>query len=106
LVNFKIMTDDTNINQDDWEAICQRCACCCYEKVLFEGAVYYTETPCQYLDVAAKECTVYEQRDRVRRGCVRLTPAILPKGFLPAHCPYVADIDNYPAPFLPEDDTE
>ena len=93
-------------NREAWDAICERCARCCYEKIEFEGKVYYTEVPCQYLDLKTKTCRVYDERDTVRKGCVRLTPELLGKGFLPADCPYVRDIKDYPAPTLaaPEDE--
>lgn len=84
----------------DWESICARCGRCCYEKIAFQGRVYYTDTPCQFLDTASQLCRVYAERDRRRPGCVRLGAENIGKGFLPADCPYVAGIDNYPAPRL------
>ena len=93
-------------NPDVWEALCRRCARCCYEKIAFEGSVYYTDIPCQYLDLKTKACKVYDQRDKVRKGCVKLTEDLLAKGFLPANCPYVSGIDDYPAPILPDETVE
>jgi uncharacterized cysteine cluster protein YcgN (CxxCxxCC family) len=88
----------------DWEAVCCRCGRCCYEKIDFEGQIYYTDIPCQFLDPASKLCQVYAERDIRRLGCVRLCPENVAKGFLPADCPYVAGLDNYPAPILPDAD--
>ena len=93
---------DSN-KREDWEALCRRCGRCCYEKIDFEGTIYYTDTPCQHLDPVSKLCRVYPRRDRVRKGCVRLSPESLAQGILPADCPYVAGIDNYRAPVLAED---
>lgn len=88
----------------EWELLCARCGRCCYEKIDFEGRIYYTGVPCQFLDPVAKSCRVYAERDRRRPGCVRLTADTIGKGFLPADCPYVAGITNYPAPILADPD--
>ncbi|MDT8441438.1 MAG: hypothetical protein RQ723_07240 [Desulfuromonadales bacterium] len=85
-------------NIREWEALCRRCGRCCYEKIEFEGVVYYTDLPCEFLDRQTRLCRVYPERSRRRKGCIRLTPALLDKGFLPADCPYVAGLENYPAP--------
>lgn len=86
--------------EKDWEKRCLRCGRCCYEKIAFGGEVYYTATPCEKLDLATNLCTVYEKRHRVRQGCAPLTGRVLRQGILPADCPYVADIPDYPAPHL------
>ncbi len=88
------------------EDICQRCGRCCYEKVEFEGVVYYTDVPCERLDPLSRLCTVYETRHTARPGCTPLTPRTIRQGILPADCPYVAGIEDYPAPHLfePEGD--
>jgi uncharacterized protein len=90
----------------NWEERCQRCARCCYEKVEFEGEVYYTETPCDKLDLATRLCTVYADRQQARPGCVPLDRHLVKQGFLPADCPYVQGIAGYKPPqLLPEDDS-
>ncbi|MDH4025680.1 MAG: hypothetical protein OEU57_09715 [Desulfuromonadales bacterium] len=97
------MSEDLQNDSEKWESICCRCGRCCYEKVDFEGRIYYTELPCEFLDTETNLCRVYTERDVKRPGCVRLTDEILPKGIMPADCPYVSDIDNYPAPTLLDD---
>ncbi|MDH3454318.1 MAG: hypothetical protein OEL80_04150 [Desulfuromonadales bacterium] len=94
-------TDTTS--EKNWESICSKCGRCCYEKIDFEGRIYYTELPCEFLDPETRLCRVYAERDTQRPGCVRLTQKHLKKGFLPADCPYVAGVKNYPAPILPEE---
>lgn len=98
-----MMSEDIQNDSEKWESICCRCGRCCYEKVDFEGRIYYTELPCEFLDTETNLCRVYTERDVKRPGCVRLTDEILPKGIMPADCPYVSDIDNYPAPTLLDD---
>ena len=97
------MEDATEKNQKEWDSICCKCGRCCYEKIDFEGNIYYTELPCEFLDLATNTCRVYSEREVKRPGCVRLTRETVKKGFLPADCPYVTDIENYPAPCMSDD---
>ena len=83
-----------------WEAKCRRCGRCCYEKIEFDGTVYYTDIPCDRLDLETRLCTVYDERDRLRGGCRRLTADLIRQGILPADCPYVAGIADYHPPQL------
>ncbi|MDH3999139.1 MAG: hypothetical protein OET90_09920 [Desulfuromonadales bacterium] len=94
------------LSEDEWEKLCRRCGRCCYEKIDFEGQIYYTAIPCEFLDVETRLCKVYPDRDTARPGCVRLDPDTAQKGFLPVDCPYVADSDDYVAPTMPEDDED
>lgn len=84
----------------DWEEKCRRCGRCCYEKVEYEGEVFYTDVPCEKLDPATCMCTVYDRRHAARPGCVPLTPRIVSRGVLPADCPYVAELEEYRPPRL------
>lgn len=98
------MTKPSNPNTMQWESVCSRCGRCCFEKIDFEGRIYYTGLPCEYLDPETKLCRVYEEREEKRPGCVQLTSENIQKGFLPSDCDYVADIKDYPAPIMPEDE--
>ena len=84
----------------EWESRCRRCGRCCYEKIEYRGEVYYTDIPCERLDPLTQLCTVYSERHRLRRGCVRLTPRLITRGILPADCPYVAGVADYRPPHL------
>jgi len=83
-----------------WEDRCQRCGRCCYEKIDFEGTIYYTNQACPFLDLQSRLCTVYPERHQHRADCTPLTPRILSAGMLPADCPYVAHRRDYRAPKL------
>lgn len=89
---------------DQWEQRCEKCGRCCYEKEFYQGEVYYTDEPCEFLDLTTNTCKVYEARHEVRPGCAPLTPEVLVMGVLPGDCPYVRDIDDYPAPHPAEDE--
>ena len=83
-----------------WESLCKLCGRCCYEKIDFEGEIYYTGSPCEFLDLNTNLCTVYDHRHKARPGCVPLSPEVFNRGILPADCPYVSGIKNYRAPKL------
>ena len=92
------------MDKTSWEAVCRRCGRCCYEKVDYDGDIFYTDEPCEFLDLTTRLCTVYDRRHEARSGCVPLTAAIFEQGILPADCPYVAGHDNYRAPTLWSDE--
>ena len=67
-------------NDACWEALCKRCGLCCFEK--FEddsGTIFFTRTPCRYLDVVTRECRVYDRRFAINPECVKLTPELVRK---------------------------
>ena len=66
--------------------------------------MYYTQIPCEFLDLQSRQCTVYPDRFHRRHGCVPLSPENLKAGVLPADCPYVQDIEDYPAPLIDEEE--
>ncbi len=61
-----------------WEALCERCGLCCFEKIEDEsGTIFFTRTPCRYLDVVTRECVIYERRFDINPECVKLTPELV-----------------------------
>lgn len=88
------------LDPEAWEALCVRCGRCCYEKLDFNGLIFYTRKPCDQLDLETHQCRIYPQRDQIRPDCRRLTPDVVAAGFLPADCPYARRIKNYRAPNL------
>ena len=91
---------------NEWEMRCRRCGRCCYEKIEFEGEIYYTDTPCNFLDPLTRRCRVYSRRRTERPDCAALTPEVVRQGFLPGDCPYVAEIDGYVPPHPWPEETE
>lgn len=80
----------TEIPQDDWEQLCNRCGLCCFEKIEDEnGAVFFTSIPCRYLDVVTRECRIYPRRFEIYPECVKLTEALVRElGWLHDECAY------------------
>lgn len=87
-----------------WEARCNRCGQCCYEKIEYEGDIYYTDEPCEFLDTDTKLCQVYATRHQQKSDCSPLTPRQVGRGLLPKDCPYVANIEGYRGPQLWDED--
>ena len=89
----------------DGEALCRRCGRCCYAKVILDGEMYYTDIPCEFLDLATKACTIYERRFELNPECLSIERGIR-MGVFPADCPYVAGIAGYRAPHTDCDTVE
>jgi hypothetical protein len=81
----------TSINH---EALCRRCARCCYEKFIVDGRVFTSRTPCPHLDVQTRLCAVYERRFQVNPCCLDVEQGI-ELGVFPASCPYVRGLRDY-----------
>ena len=86
-----------------WDNRCHRCGRCCYEKIEQDGRVFYTEVPCEHLDLKTCHCRIYSKRHRLKPQCLPLTPATLEQGILPHDCPYVEHIQDYNSPCLVDD---
>lgn len=65
------------IDENTWENLCARCGRR-FEKIEDEkGTIFFTRTPCRYLDVVTRECRIYERRFAVNPECVKLTPELV-----------------------------
>lgn len=65
-------------NEQAWEAICEQCGLCCFEKIESEGgAIFFTRTPCRYLDITSRLCKIYDRRFEINPECVKLTPELV-----------------------------
>lgn len=95
----------SEMNDAQWEAICDGCAKCCLHKFIddddvadveFTDAVkeggeemHFTNIACQYLHTKNCGCTVYDKRTELVPQCVKLTQANLPQIFyMPPSCSY------------------
>lgn len=76
------------------EALCRRCGRCCYEKLIIEGRVFTTRTPCPHFDVKTRLCADYDHRHEVNSRCLTVAQGI-EFGVFPADCPYVAKLKDY-----------
>jgi uncharacterized cysteine cluster protein YcgN (CxxCxxCC family) len=95
------------MNQDEWESLCDGCGRCCLVKLeedLDEQAapaprngkareqnprIWFTDVGCRLLDGDSCRCRDYENRTRHVSDCVRLTPEVVAEiGWLPPSCAY------------------
>jgi uncharacterized cysteine cluster protein YcgN (CxxCxxCC family) len=72
------LPSETEINESEWEKICDQCGLCCFEKIEDDrGTIFFTRTPCRYLDVGTRLCKIYEHRFEINPECVKLTPEMV-----------------------------
>jgi uncharacterized protein len=76
----------------EWDAICDRCGLCCYDRkrVFGKGVVILWRRPCPYLQISSGLCKVYSRRFSVCRDCRKVTifHALFDR-YMPESCAYV-----------------
>lgn len=66
--------DNMGKSSMEWEALCEQCGTCCFEKIEDEnGTIFFTQTPCRYLDVVTRKCRIYKRRFEIYPECIQLT---------------------------------
>lgn len=79
------------MNEAEWESLCDGCGRCCLIKMEDEdtGQYYFTDVGCRLFDTGACRCRDYENRAREVSDCVRLTPENSGElGWMPPSCAY------------------
>lgn len=89
------------LNEVEWEALCDGCAKCCVHKLENEatGEVHYTCVACRLLDVNTCRCTGYPDRHELVPECAVLSPNH-PEHFqwMPETCAYRLLHEGKPLP--------
>lgn len=79
------------MNQAEWEALCDGCGRCCLNKLEDEdtGEIYFTNVSCQLLNTNTCRCQNYGKRERLMPDCLILS-ADKPEVFeiMPSTCAY------------------
>lgn len=81
----------TELDQEEWESLCDGCGLCCLQKLAEEGddAVYYTNVACKLLDLDTARCSNYPDRKHFVPDCIQLTPGKAESfKWLPTTCAY------------------
>ena len=89
--------DPRGIPPEVWEAICRQCGRCCTEKVVVDGRVTLTKTPCRFLDATTRTCVAYPDRFRAEPGCTSVPEGLFTMIF-PEDCPYIRGEKTYTPP--------
>jgi len=79
------------LNDAEWEALCDGCGLCCLVKLEDEDTaeVAYTKVACKLLDCQTARCQDYVQRQQQVPDCIQLTPEKLATiHWLPPSCAY------------------
>jgi len=79
------------MNQAEWESLCDGCGQCCLHKLEDEdsGDYYYSCVACKLLDVKTARCSNYGERKQWVAGCLTLTlDDIASFKWLPNSCAY------------------
>ena len=79
------------MNEAEWESLCDGCGRCCLHKLRDEDTfeLMFTNVACRLLDGQSCRCTQYETRRRVVHDCLRLTPELVRDiDWLPHSCAY------------------
>ncbi len=90
------------MNNEEWEALCDGCAQCCIIK--FEDVdtkeIFLTDVVCQFLDIHACRCTNYAQRSKLVPTCLTLTPTLVEQlHWMPETCAYRLLAEGKPLPW-------
>ncbi|VGO21528.1 YcgN family cysteine cluster protein [Pontiella sulfatireligans] len=89
------------LDQNEWEALCDGCAKCCVHKLEVEetGKVHYTCVACRMLDINTCRCMNYENRHELVPDCAMLS-AGKPEYFewMPETCAYRLMHEGQPLP--------
>ena len=88
------------LNNQEWEALCDGCGQCCLKRRVDAGVVTVYGVACPLLDIETARCSDYSNRLRRVPSCHDLTPTTVPEveGWLPETCAYRRLHNNEPLP--------
>lgn len=89
------------MNQQEWESLCDGCAQCCLQKLedMDTGEVYVTQIVCGLLDMNTCQCSAYSDRSERVPSCITMTPKdVRDIKWMPATCAYRLLAENRPLP--------
>ncbi len=89
------------MNEAQWEALCDGCGKCCLIKLHDEETndIVFTDIVCDLFDEATCRCSRYERRTELVPDCVKLTPDNLAMiEFMPPSCAYRLLFEGKPLP--------
>lgn len=81
----------TEMNQQEWESLCDSCGKCCLNKLEDEdtGKIVFTSVVCDLIDTKTCRCTQYQQRTQRVPNCIDIkSEAFVQYDWLPKTCAY------------------
>ncbi len=80
----------TDLNEAEWESLCDNCGKCCLNKLENDdGDYFFTNVVCTLYDYDKNCCSEYCRRSILVPDCVKLTPDNIPMlGWMPKTCAY------------------
>ena len=88
------------LNNSEWEALCDGCGLCCLLKFEESGSddVKWTNVACRLLDLEQCRCRHYEARTKIVTDCIVLTPDSIDEviDWMPDTCAYRLRRDGHP----------
>lgn len=91
----------SELSQEQWESLCDRCGKCCLEKFEDEetGRIVYSRVACALLDLKTARCRHYAERRTLMPDCVPLDlEALAHPHWLPETCAYRRLAEGRPLP--------
>lgn len=79
------------LDDDEWEALCDGCGRCCLLKLEDDeaGDLHHTRLACRLLDIGTCRCRDYPNRTAIVSDCLRIDPeAVRRLKWLPSTCGY------------------
>lgn len=101
--DFYLKKSLDQMNEEEWEALCDGCGKCCLRKYITgkgkKEKLHYTRIACNFLDLESGKCTVYKNRFEINKECTSLTKKNLPDfTWLPLTCAYRLLYEGKPLP--------
>ena len=88
------------MNEAEWEALCDGCGKCCLNKIEIKGKIHFTSACCRFLDCQSCLCKIYEHRFDVMDDCRKIDLAAVREKprWLPKTCAYWLLDNGYDLP--------
>lgn len=91
----------SELDEREWEALCDGCGKCCLEKVVYkdDGQLVFTDVACKLLDRRTGRCSHYADRRSFVPDCLKLSAGNIGDCFwLPKTCAYRLIAEGKPLP--------
>jgi uncharacterized protein len=78
-----------DMDQQQWESLCDGCGRCCLKKAWRGNEIEVTRIACRLMDVTTASCSDYHNRQQKVHECIKLHPGNVGHPLLPKTCAYL-----------------